>query len=70
MKRRFTLIFILLLTVLIIFACGSKDIDKETLTLARGEYLELTYEKTLEGIILNNNGKSISFVKDIPEDNQ
>ncbi len=146
MKRRFTLIFLLLLTTLIIFACGSKDIDEEALTLAMGEYqavevddpedyigswwhlsilmnhheygnhlsiydneagnpgvegeivliddknikikidpelydqlpsgqwkdsgeyLELTYERTLEGIILTNNGKSISFVSDIPED--
>ncbi len=146
MKRRFALIFLLLLTTLIIFACGSKDIDKEALTLAMGEYqavevddpddyigswwhlsilmnhheygnhlsiydneagnpgvegeivliddknikikidpdlydqlpsgqwkdsgeyLELTYEKTPEGIILTNNGKSISFINDIPED--
>lgn len=33
-----------------------------------GEYLELTYEKTPEGIILTNNGKSIRFDYDMSED--
>lgn len=33
-----------------------------------GEYLELTYEKTPDGITLTNNEKSIIFDRDMPED--
>lgn len=33
-----------------------------------GEYLELTYERTTDGIILTNNGKSIRFDWDMSED--
>lgn len=33
-----------------------------------GEYLELTYEKIPDGIILTNNGKSVKFNQDMPED--
>lgn len=146
MKRRFAIILVLLLAVSMITACGSKDIDREALTLANGEYqavevddpddyigswwhlsileydyeygdyltiydneagnpgvegeivliddknikvkidpdyydqlpsgqwkdsgeyLELTYERTPDGIILTNNGKSIRFDWDMPED--
>ena len=146
MKRRFAIILVLLLAVSMITACGSKDIDREALVLANGEYqavevddpddyigswwhlsileddyeygdyltiydneagnpgvegkivliddknikvkidpnyydqlpsgqwkdsgeyLELTYERTPDGIILTNNGKSIRFDWDMPED--
>ena len=146
MKRLFAIVLALMLSAVMLSACGSSDIDKEALTLAMGEYqavevddpddyigswwhlsileddyeygdyltiydneagnpgvegkivliddknikvkidpdlydqlpsgqwkdsgeyLELTYERTPDGIILTNNGKSIVFNWDMPED--
>ena len=146
MKKRFAILLVLLLTVTLLTACGSSDIDREALSLANGEYqavevddpddyigswwhlsileddhdygdyltiydneagnpgvegkivliddknikvkidpdyydqlpsgqwkdsgeyLELTYERTQDGIILTNNGKSIVFNWDMSED--
>lgn len=146
MKRRFAVILVLLLATAMLAACGSRDIDRDALILAMGEYqavpvddpddyigswwhlsilegdyeygnyltiydneagnpgvegkivliddnnikvkidpdyydelpsgkwkdsgdyLELTYERTPDGIILTNNGKSIRFDWDISEE--